>query len=84
MVIQDLVITVANLIFTYALIIQVFHGFRTQKISITIQTSVLTSIGLYATGIAFLTLGLTYSGLVCSFNGIMWTTFLIQKIVYKN
>jgi len=34
---QDIVITISNLLFTYALFPQIYHGFKTRKSGIVIQ-----------------------------------------------
>ena len=83
MVWQDIVIAIANLLFSYALIFQVYHGFKTKKGHITIQTTLLTTIGLYVSCIAFLSLNLIFSGLSCFLNGTLWAILLIQGLIYK-
>jgi len=83
MIWPDIVLTLANLIFTYALIPQVYHGFKIRKSTIVLQTGTLTSIGLFASCIAFFSLGLIFSGTICNINAILWTTLTIQRIIYK-
>lgn len=81
---QDIIISVANLLFTYSLIYQVHHGFKKKKALLTLTTSVLTSIGLYAVSAAFLTLALYLSAITALINGILWTILFMQGITYKN
>ena len=83
MIWQDIIITIANLLFTISLINQVVYGFRKKKGLITLTTSFLTTLGLYAITIAFLTLGLPMSALVSCVNGTLWLILLIQRIIYK-
>ena len=83
MIWQDIALTIANLIFSYALIPQVYHGFKHKKTTITKQTSTLTTIGLFTSSIAFLSLNLLFSGIVCAFNATMWALLLIQKLLYN-
>ena len=59
---QDLIITLANIIFSYTLIPQVLKGFKDKKPHINFQTGLLTAIGMYSMSIAFFTLGLLFSG----------------------
>jgi len=83
MVWQDIILTIANIIFGYALIPQVIHGFKTKKGVMTYQTAILTTIGLYASCFAFFSLNLFFSGIICTFNATIWFLLLIQKVIYK-
>lgn len=69
--------------FSYALIPQVLKGFKERKGHIAFQTALLTTIGLYASCIAFISLNLIFSGIICAINGTLWLTLLIQKIIYR-
>ena len=84
MIWQDIVITIANLLFTYALIPQVYHGFKTKKGAMVFQTALLTTIGLYAATFAFISLKLYFSGIISSINATLWLILLMQRSVYKN
>ncbi len=79
---QDIVIAIANIMFAYALIPQVYYGFKTRKGNLTFQTALITTLGLYVSCIAFITLNLIFSGIICMVNGTLWAILLIQKIVY--
>ena len=83
MIWQDLVITIANILFSYALIPQVIYGFKDHKPTVLIQTAFLTALGLYAVAIAFLTLNLIFSAVVSLLTGTLWALLLIQSIIYK-
>jgi len=80
---EDIVITLANLLFTYALVPQVYHGFKTKKSGIVLQTSALTTIGLYATCLSFFSLALFFSGTVTLVNGTLWAILFIQRLKYR-
>ena len=54
MVWQDIVISIANVLFTISLLNQVVHGFKSKEISITLLTSGLTTFGLIGMTLAFL------------------------------
>ena len=83
MVWQDILIAVANVIFGYSLAYQVYKGFKEKKGFLTVQTSLLTFISLYALSIAYLTLNLVFSTIICTFNGTMWALLFIQRLAYK-
>ncbi|HDK42215.1 MAG TPA: hypothetical protein ENG87_02445 [Candidatus Pacearchaeota archaeon] len=74
---------VANIIFSYALIPQIYSGFKTKKGLIEMQTSTIMALGLYAVAIAFLSLDLYFSAIMVSVSGTLWVILLIQKIKYQ-
>ena len=83
MIWQDIVIAVANLMFTFSLVSQVYHGFIEKRGFIILKTSGLTSIGLYAISFTYFSL-LLYSSAVISFiNASLWAILFFQRIVYK-
>jgi hypothetical protein len=83
MIWQDLVIAIANILMGYALIPQVYKGFRNKRVFIAFQTGLITTIALYVMGITLLTLKLYFSSIIALFNGIMWTILFIQTIIYR-
>jgi hypothetical protein len=83
MVWQDIVITITVFILGYALVPQIYQGFKEKKGLINLQTSILTSLGVYVLSIMYLTLELYFSSIMMFLSGILWTTLLIQKIIYK-
>jgi hypothetical protein len=83
MVWQDIVITIVNIIFVYALIPQVYKGFKKKKSLITFQTAILTTIGLLGLLISFFSLNLIFSGITSSLTFFSWILLLIQSIIYK-
>jgi len=80
---QDIVITLANLLFTYSLIIQVYAGFKNKKAHLHFQTAILTAIGLYVMAITFASLNLLFSAIAAGVNGTLWLLLFIQRIIYK-
>lgn len=78
MVWQDIVIGIANVLFGYSLAYQVWKGFKDKKGYLALQTSFLTTIGLYALAFSFFTLNLIFSTIVAIFNGTMWLFLFIQ------
>lgn len=83
MVWQDIVISIANLLFAYSLVYQVWRGYKKKKGFISLQTSLLTAIGLLALTIAFFTLGLYLSTVTSAFSGTMWLLLFIQGLIYE-
>jgi hypothetical protein len=83
MIWQDIIIMIANLMFTYALIPQVYHGFKNKKAAMIFQTALITTVGLFVTSFAFLTLSLFFSAAVSFINATLWLLLLIQKIRYN-
>ena len=83
MVWQDIIIAIANVLFGYSLIYQVYKGFQAKKGFLTTQTSLLTTIGLYGVSVAYFSLALYLSALVGFFNGTMWLLLFIQRLIYK-
>jgi len=82
MVWQDIVLTIAYLIFTVALLPQVYEGFKFRKGVIAISTSVPTFIGLYVISYVFYTLDLTFSAVMSVVTGTLWLILFIQRLVY--
>ena len=82
MIWQDIVISIANVLFTYSLIKQVYHGFKKRKGFLTIQSSLLTTLGLYIMAFAMLTLKLYGSAIIMGINGTLWLMLFFQRIIY--
>lgn len=83
MVWQDIVIAFANLLFSYSLAFQIYRGFKDKKGYLALQTSFLTTVGLFAVAFAFFSLGLFASSIVAISNGVMWLILFIQGLIYK-
>jgi hypothetical protein len=80
---QDIVITIASIGFSVALIPQVISGFKTKRKTINFSTALITFIGIYAMAVSFLTLGLYFSATMNFISGTLWFLLFIQSIVYK-
>jgi len=80
---QDIVVAIANILFGYSLAYQVYQGFKKKKGFLTLQASLLTTIGLYALAFTYFTLNLNISTIIAVFNGTMWLLLFIQRLVYK-
>lgn len=82
MIWQDLVISLANLLFAHSLVHQVYYGFKKKKGLLTLTASGLTVLGLYSISIAFFTLSLYFSATISLINATLWLTLFIQRIIY--
>ena len=80
---QDITITGIIISFSYALIPQIYNGFKEKKGLINFQTSLITSIGMYLLSIIYFTMDLYFSTIISLITGIFWTILFIQKIIYK-
>jgi hypothetical protein len=83
MVWQDITITICILFFSCALIPQIYQGFRKKEGSITLQTSLITFVGMYVLSFTYLTLKLYFSTIVGIITGTLWLTLFIQGIIYE-
>ena len=80
---QDIIITIVAVIFSYALIPQVYKGFKTKKQAIVLQTSLITFLALYVLAISYLTLDLFFSSITTFITGTLWMILFIQRVIYK-
>ncbi|MBS3071331.1 hypothetical protein J4407_03480 [Candidatus Pacearchaeota archaeon] len=80
---QDIAITVIIIAFSYALLPQVYQGFKQKKGFINLQTSAITSTGMYILCFVYFTLGLYFSTVMAFVTGTLWTILFLQKITYK-
>jgi hypothetical protein len=83
MVWQDWVISISIILMSYALVPQVIHGFKKKKSTIKLQTSVITTITLFAMAFAFFSLKLYFSAFMDVIIGLLWLLLFIQGIIYK-
>ena len=83
MTLQDILISIIVIGFSYALIPQVYKGFKEKRGLINLQTSIITSIGMYSLSIIYLTLNFYFSSIISFLTGILWTILFVQNVVYK-
>ena len=82
MVWQDIIISISQILFSIALLPQIYLGFKNRKCSITLMTSVPTFIGLYAISFCFYTLSLYFSAIISLVAGTLWFILFLQRIIY--
>jgi len=80
---QDVLIATANILLGYSIAYQVYLGFKRKKGFLALQTSALTTAGLYLLSFAFFTLGFYLSTLVSFFDGTLWLVLFVQRLIYK-
>jgi hypothetical protein len=83
MVWQDIAVALANVLFIYSLSYQVYQGFKEKKGFITLQTTSLTTLGLYMIVISYFALHLYLSTMVGLVTATLWLMLTIQRIIYK-
>jgi len=80
---QDIAITTIMILFAYALVPQIARGFKLKKRLVSIQTSLITFLGMYVLSYIYLTLKLNFSTIVSLITGTLWLILFIQGIIYK-
>ncbi|MAG07309.1 hypothetical protein CMI46_00640 [Candidatus Pacearchaeota archaeon] len=83
MVWQDTIIAILTFLFGYALIPQVYQGFKNKQGIIVIQTGFISFVGLYILAFVYLTLNLYFAAAMVLFTGTLWYLLLFQKILYR-
>jgi hypothetical protein len=81
---QDIVIAIANLVFSISLLPQVYYGFKKRLGLITVATSLPTFTGLYIMAFALFTLTLYYSAALTFFTATLWLILFIQRAVFRD
>lgn len=80
--IRDIVLTVCSVALGYALIPQVIYGFREKLGTVTTQTAVITSVGLFTIAGVYVSLTLWFAATACGITGILWVVLLGQRLYY--
>lgn len=83
MVWQDIVIALANVLFSVSITYQAYRGYVEKKGFIALPTSSTTALGLYVLAFAFFTLDLYLSTIVATFSATVWLVLAIQRMIYK-
>ena len=83
MVWQDIIVTIANILFSYSLIWQVYYGYKKKKALISLQSSFLTMIGLYALAVVYFSLNLIFSTITGLISGTLWLFLFIEGLIYE-
>ena len=79
---QDIIVSIASLVFVYAMIPQIIYGFQTKKGLISIQFSVLNILAMLGLITAYASFGLAFSVILNVLILILWVILLAQRIKY--
>lgn len=79
---QDIIITIASVVFVYAMLPQIIYGFKKKKGIITYQFSILNIVAMIALTITYFSLGLIFSTIISLIITMLWIVLLIQRIIY--
>ena len=79
---QDYALTICIISFSYALMPQIYQGYKKRKCDINLQTSFIPAIGLYFLTFIYFTLTLYISAFMAAITGTLWLTLFVQKIIY--
>lgn len=84
MIWQDAVVSIASIVFIYAMIPQIIYGFKKKRGLITYQFSILNILAMIALSIAYFSLDMLFSTIASVIITSLWTTLLIQRIIYPD
>ncbi len=79
---SDLILTICSIAFGYALVPQIIYGFRNKLGTVTIQTSTVTSAGLYTIAGVYLYQQFWFASVACAATATLWLVLLMQRLVY--
>lgn len=82
MIWQDLAITSTNIIFTLALIPQIYYGFKEKKGLVSFGASAPTFICLFVLAYTYSSLNLKFATLMTVLTGLAWLTLFLQRWKY--
>jgi len=83
MIWQDIVIAIASIVFSFALVLQVYHGFKYKSGPIKLETSIPTFLGLYVICFVYITLTLYFSASISFLVGTIWFILFVQRLLYN-
>ena len=83
MVWQDIVMMIANSVFTLSLLPQVYYGFKEKRGFIKAETSMPTFICLYVVAFSLYTLSLLFSAIASTITATLWLILFIQRVMYQ-
>ncbi len=79
---QDIVVSIASIIFVYAMIPQIIYGFKTKKGLISVQFSLLNILAMTGLVVVYATFGLIFSTALNIIITLLWFILLIQRLKY--
>lgn len=82
MIWQDIVMATVGIVFSFSLVPQVIHGYKSKTGPIKWQTSVPTFVGIYIVCFVYITLSLYFAAITSFFTGTFWLVLWIQRLIY--
>ncbi len=82
MIWQDLIVSIASIIFVYAMLPQIIYGFKTKKGLTSIQFSLLNIIAMVGLVIVYASFNLIFSTVLNVILMFLWFILLIQRLKY--
>tara|TARA_B100000315_G_C14123240_1_gene383535 strand:+ start:312 stop:560 length:249 start_codon:yes stop_codon:yes gene_type:complete len=82
MVWQDIIISIAEIVFSISLFPQIYLGFKKRSGDISLMTSIPTTLGLFLVAYAFFTLSLHYSAIISIVTAILWMILLLLRLIF--
>ena len=82
MIWQDIIVSIASIIFVYAMMPQITYGFKTKKGLISIQFSLLNILAMFGLIIVYASFGLIFSTILNIIIAILWIILLVQRLRY--
>ena len=79
---QDIVISIASIIFVYAMFPQIIYGFKTKKGLISLQFSLLNLFAMIGLVVVYANLNLIFSTIINILISFLWIILLIQRVKY--
>lgn len=79
---QDIVVSIASIIFVYAMIPQIIYGFKTKKGLISIQFSLLNILAMTSLVVVYTSFGLVFSTVLSILITLLWFILLVQRLKY--
>ena len=79
---QDIVISIASIIFVYATIPQIIYGFKIKKGLISVQFSLLNILAMTGLVVVYVSFGLVFSTVINILITLLWFILLIQRLKY--
>lgn len=81
--IEDYIVAGASIAISYALIPQVYKGFKEKQPNVSKQTGIITTTSLYAMAGSFLSADLNYSAITSAIAGTEWAILTAQSFMYR-
>ena len=82
MIWQDIVASIASIIFVYAMMPQIIYGFKTRKGLIALQFSIINIIAMMGLVIVYFSLELYFAFILNILLIILWLILVFQRLIY--